>query len=76
MTTESASSGSFGDRALGAVQNLGRSLMLPIAVLSGGGPLAEVGPGRFVGASLDGCSGRCNLRETSLSSSPLASPLV
>lgn len=49
MTTESASSGNLGDRALGAVQNLGRSLMLPIAVLPPAALLLRLGQDDLLG---------------------------
>lgn len=49
MTTETASSGNLGDRALGAVQNLGRSLMLPIAVLPAAALLLRLGQDDLLG---------------------------
>src|SRR5918999_2547390 len=44
MTTSTADrSGSWGDRALGALQSIGRSLMLPIAVLPAAALLLRLG---------------------------------
>ncbi|MDP8940060.1 MAG: PTS sugar transporter, partial [Actinomycetota bacterium] len=49
MAGETATSRSVGDRALGAVQNLGRSLMLTIAVLPAAALLLRLGQDDLLG---------------------------
>ena len=49
MAAETATSRGIGDRALGAVQNLGRSLMLPIAVLPAAALLLRLGQDDLLG---------------------------
>ena len=49
MAAETSTSRGIGDRALGAVQNLGRSLMLPIAVLPAAALLLRLGQDDLLG---------------------------